>query len=137
MGEGLALGRDAVRVGEVGRARFGHVLDRDDDLQVELLGDARIDDLALPLGADEEPSYPLQRPLRCGETDPLEQRGGSPEPPRCCSETLPDSLTRCSSRSSVSARCDPRFDWATAWISSTITASVVAKISRTPEESIR
>ena len=64
--------------------------------------------------------------------------GGSAEPPRCCSaEPSPDALTRCSSRSSVSARCDPRFDWATAWISSTITASVVAKISRTDEESIR
>ncbi len=33
--------------------------------------------------------------------------------------------------------CAPRFVWATAWISSTITASVVARISRTFDDSIR
>ena len=37
---------------------------------------------------------------------------------------LAGALDEWSSRSSVSARCEPRFDWATAWISSTITASV-------------
>ena len=35
-------------------------------------------------------------------------------------------------RSSVSARCAPRLVWATAWISSRITVSVPAKISRAP-----
>ena len=40
------------------------------------------------------------------------------------------SVPRRSSRSSVSARCEPRFDGATAWISSTITASTPPRISR-------
>ena len=37
-----------------------------------------------------------------------------------------------SSRSSVSARCEPRLEGATAWISSTITASMPPRISRAP-----
>ena len=41
VGEGLALGGDAVGAGEGGSARVGHVLDRDDDLQVELLRSGR------------------------------------------------------------------------------------------------
>ena len=39
--------------------------------------------------------------------------------------------TMWSNRSRVSARCDPRLVWATAWISSTITASTPVRISRT------
>ncbi len=45
--------------------------------------------------------------------------------------------TSCSSRSSVSARCAPRFDCATAWISSTITHSASRRNSRAREVSMR
>ncbi len=72
VGERLALGRDALGVGEVRGARFGHVLDRDDDLQVELLGDPGVDDLALPLRPDQELRDPLQRALRRREADALD-----------------------------------------------------------------
>jgi len=53
------------------RPRLAHVLDRDDDLEVELLSAPGIDDLALALGADEELRDRLQRPLCGRETDPL------------------------------------------------------------------
>ena len=103
MGQGLSLGGHALRVGEVGGPGFGHVLDRHDDLQVELLRDPRIDDLALPLRPHEELRNPLQRPLRRREPDALDAldraRGsgeGSTEPPRCCSAEssprLPDQV---------------------------------------------
>ena len=52
-----------------------------------------------------------ERPIRCGSSPPFE-------------------VTPCESRSSVSARWEPRFDCATAWISSTITASTPVRISR-------
>ncbi len=45
--------------------------------------------------------------------------------------------TRWSSRSRVSARCAPRLVWATAWISSTITASTLVRISCAREVSMR
>ena len=37
----------------------------------------------------------------------------------------------------MSARCEPRLEGATAWISSTITASTAPRISRAPELIIR
>ncbi len=49
----------------------------------------------------------------------------------------PFEVTRCERRSRVRARCAPRFDCATAWISSTITASAPVRISRAPEVMIR
>ena len=49
----------------------------------------------------------------------------------------PALLTWLSSRSSVRAKCDPRLVWATAWISSTITASTPVRMSLTEELSIR
>ena len=55
------------------RAGVGHVLDRHDDLEVHLLGDARVDDLALAARADEEVGDPLQRALRRREADPLKR----------------------------------------------------------------
>ena len=77
MGEGLALGWGAILAGEGGGAGVGHVLDRDDDLQVELLGAAGVDDLAVASGADEEPGDPVQRSLGGGEAYALEVvRGG-------------------------------------------------------------
>ncbi len=58
-------------------------------------------------------------------------------PIRWRSTVGPCSATRCERRSRVSARWAPRFDWATAWISSTITASAPVRISRAPEVMIR
>ena len=129
MDERLALGRDAVPVGEAGCPGFRHVLDRDDDLQVELLGDPGVDDLALATGPDQEPGDPLQRPLRRREPDPLQ--------PGRVALALVVGAASCSRRSRVSARWEPRLLCATAWISSTITASALVRISRAPEESIR
>ena len=63
------VGAVAPLVGE--RARLDHVLDRHDDLEVELLGLRGVDDLALAAGPDEEVADPLERPLRRGEPDPL------------------------------------------------------------------
>ena len=68
----------------------------------------------------------------------------SREPEATDRPALPDAgaagllvLTSLESRSSVSARWAPRFDWATAWISSTITASTPVRISRTAEVIIK
>ena len=55
-------------------------------------------------------------PIRCGSRPPA------------CSQA---------SRSSVSARCEPRFVAATAWISSRMIASTPVRISRAPLESMR
>ena len=72
-------------------------------------------------GADQEAAHLLQRALGGRQADPL------------------DRLARpaCSRRSSVSARWAPRLVRATAWISSTITHSAPARISRAREVSIR
>ena len=62
----------------------------------------RIDDLAIPVRSDEELRYPLQRPLRSRQPNPLDPALGNPsaeasgedstEPPRCCDgESSPDS----------------------------------------------
>ena len=68
---GLAgVGAVAALVGE--RAGLRHVLDRDDDLQVELLGLRGVDDLAIPPVTDQEPADPLQRPLGRRQADPLD-----------------------------------------------------------------
>ena len=115
--QGLAVGGVPSALGKDGRARFGHVVDGDDDLEVELLGAAGVDDPALALWADQELGYSLERALGGGEADALERA---------------QRLVRCSSRSRVRARCEPRLLWATAWISSTITASTVVRISRPP-----
>ena len=72
---------------------------------------------------DEEAADLLERVLRRRQADALRRRGRRP--------------AARSSRSSVSARCEPRLVAATAWISSTITASTPARISRACEVSIR
>ena len=92
--------------------------------QVQVLADPGVDDLAFALRADEELGDPLERALSRREADPL--RLG-----------IALAVTRCERRSSVSARWEPRLDWATAWISSTITASTPVRISRTCEVIIR
>ena len=58
-----------------------HVVDRDDDLEVELLADAGVDDLALALRADEELGDPLERALGGREADPLRLAGCPPRRP--------------------------------------------------------
>ena len=60
--------------GEVrGRAELAHVLERDDDLEVELLADPGVDELDLPPRARDEPPDLLERPLGRREPDPLER----------------------------------------------------------------
>jgi hypothetical protein len=56
------------------RVRLGHVLNGNDDLQVELLALAGVGDLAPSLRADQELRNPLQGALRGGEADPLRVR---------------------------------------------------------------
>ena len=53
------------------RSGLRHVLDRDDDLEVEVLAYAGVDDLALAPRADEEVRDALQRALGRREPDPL------------------------------------------------------------------
>ena len=77
------------------------------------LRDAGVDDRHLARGADEEAADLLERALGGAEPDALDALR---TPPR-------RSATSASRRSSVSARCAPRLECATAWISSTITAS--------------
>ena len=62
---------DVLTEGRVG-ARLAHVLERDDDLEVELLAGARVDELDRPAPANE-PSDLLERPLRRREADALER----------------------------------------------------------------
>ena len=95
-------------------AGLRHVVDRDDDLEVERPSArpaSTIVDLAVRPGAAEEPGDRLERALGGAEPDPL--RGLDPSRP----------AIRCSSRSRVSARWAPRFEPAIAWTSSTITCS--------------
>ena len=106
VGVGLALGGDALGVGEVRRAGLAHVLDRHDDLQVELLGDPGIDDLALALRADEELRDPLQRALRRGEADPL-QRVRFGRSPRAAPASAPGASRAWTGRPRGSRRRSP------------------------------
>ncbi len=121
---GAALGRARCEAG------FGHRLDGHLDAQVEGLAGTRVDDRDLAVGPDQEAADLLQRALGGAQADPLHVRARAGRPGR---------LVRWSAcrRSSVSARCEPRFEWATAWISSTITASTSAQVSRAREVSIR
>ena len=54
------------------RAELAQVLDRDDDLEVELLAGARVDELDRPATGDE-PADLLERPLGRREPDPLQR----------------------------------------------------------------
>ena len=81
---------------------------RDDDLEVELLARARVDELDRAVAGDEAADL-LERPLRRREAD----------------RAAPAARASASSRSSESARCAPRFVPATACTSSTITVSTV------------
>ena len=101
------------------------------DLQLELLAHAGVDDrdrarapLALPVDgpAAEEAGDLVERTLGRGEPDALGRTA---------------SRAARSSRSSDSARWAPRLVAAIAWISSTITCSTDARISRALDVSIR
>ena len=107
-------------------AQVAHVLDRDDDLDLERLADAGVHD-ARPGGARPGADHPprkratsssgrcvADRPMRCGGV-----------------------VVISSSRSSDSARWAPRLVGARAWISSTITTSTPASVSRAEDVSIR
>ena len=105
-------------------AEARHVLDRDDDLELERLAGAGVDDRDLAAVADpaEEPGDRLERALGRAEADPLEGSGGAPSGAAVA--------RRRSRRSRLSARCAPRFVPAIAWTSSTITCSTPRRISR-------
>ena len=75
-----------------------------------------------------------ERPIRC---TPSGRLGRPSTSSLAWSSSGSPCFTRRSNRSRVSARCDPRFEGATAWISSTITASTPVRISRAPELIIR
>ncbi len=64
----------------MGAPGLGHVLDRDDDLEVELLLVARVDNRALALWPDQELGNPLKRSLRRGKADPLHPQVGETSP---------------------------------------------------------
>ena len=73
---GRGCGRPPLVVGG-----FAHVLDRDDDLDLERLADAGVDDgdrarLARRAEAAEEAGDLLERPLRGRQPDPLRRAGG-------------------------------------------------------------
>ena len=110
----------ADRAGRLRRRLLGldHRLDRHVDLQVQRLAHAGVDDRARPRRGPtmKRPTSSsgfcvADRPIRCGSR------------PSACSAAR---------RSSVSARCEPRFVAATAWISSRMIASTPVRISRAP-----
>ena len=103
-----------------GRAELAQILDRDDDLEVELLARAGIDERDRPAAGDEAADL-LQRTLRRGEPDPLD-RPCPPAPRR---------------RSTLIARCEPRFVPAIACTSSRISVSTERSMSRACDVSIR
>ena len=96
--------------------RRAHVLDGDDDLDLERLADAGVDDGDRP-GRRPSPKPPRKRAISSSG------RWVADRPMRCGGR----SRDRCSSRSRVRARWAPRLVAARAWISSTITASTLAQ----------
>ena len=110
----------------------GHVLDRDDDLELERLASAGIDDRHVAAGPDaaEEAGDRLERALGRAQADPL---GWTP----LVAAVASPFVTRWSRRSSVRARWAPRFEPAIAWTSSTITCSTPLRTSRAWLVSIR
>jgi hypothetical protein len=71
-----AFVEDAFRI----RAGLPHVLDRHDDLEVELLRHTRVDELDVPAARDEATDL-LHRPLRGREADALERPVDEPLEP--------------------------------------------------------
>ena len=116
-------------VGRQDLAERRHVVDRDDDLEVERLARAGIDDLDLAVRPDaaEEPGDRVERPLRGGQADPLAWARQSPS----------GAARARSRRSRLRARWAPRFVPAIAWTSSTMTCSTPRRTSRAALVSIR
>ena len=114
--------RVALHVRELGVGiRLAHVLHRHVDLQVQRLAHAGVHHPALAPAAHQEAARP--RPAGSGwPTGRCAARGA-----RSCAPGA----------RGVRARCAPRLVRATAWISSTITASTPSRISRACEVSIR
>ena len=121
---GTAGGRPAGRLLD-DLAEVAHVLDRHHDLDVERLAHAGVDDGDRPgppgrLEAAEEAGHLLQgrwvadSPMRCGGRSQM-----------------------ASSRSRLRARWAPRLVGASAWISSTMTASTPRSVSRALDVNIR
>ena len=106
-------GRRAARPSPVGCAELGHVLDRDDDLELDRL---------LRTAA----ARPHRRAGRRGSGRPP-RPGGRSRTARCAGRA---GRAAASSRSSDSARCAPRLVPATACTSSTITVSTPRSDSR-------
>ena len=109
-----------------GAPELGHVLDRDDDLDLERLAVPGVDDRdgagsRSAVWPAEEPRDLVERALRGRQADALRRRVGAAR----------------SSRSSESARCAPRLVAASAWISSTITQRTLRSVSRACDVSIR
>ncbi len=75
------------------------------------------------------------RSPRAGSAWRSARSAGRPTPP--ARSTGCAARTSASRRSRVSARCEPRLEWATAWISSTITVSTPSSIERAWEVRIR
>ena len=102
------------------RRQLAHVLDGDDDLEVELLAHARsTSSISRPVPATKRP---ISSSGRCVAESPMRWKGRS---------------TSRSSRSSESARWAPRFVPATACTSSRITVSIPRRFSRACEVSSR
>ena len=100
-------------------AEAAQVLDGYDDLQLQRLASAGVDDrdAAALADATQEPGDRLERALRRRQPDPL-------------GRARPASATSRSRRSRLRARCAPRFVPAIAWTSSTMTCSTPASMSR-------
>ena len=98
-----------------------HVVDRDDDLEVERLARAGVD--------DRRPRGPARRRRGTGRSSRA-AAGWRDRPIRCGGAAPRGRRRRRSRRSRVSARCAPRFVPAIAWTSSTITCSTPRRTSR-------
>ena len=111
-----------------------HVVDGDDDLEVERLARAGVDDLDLAIGAGaaEEPGDRVERPLRRRQADPLGGRAGVVR-----RRPVAAPARSASRRSRLRARWAPRLEPAIAWTSSTITCSTPRRTSRAALVSIR
>ena len=107
-------------------AEVGHVLDRDDDVDLERLADAGVDDRDRARRVGRRRSPPRKRATSSSG------RWVADSPMRCGGRAVISS-----SRSSESARWAPRLVAAMAWISSTITVSTPTSVSAADDVSIR
>ena len=114
------VGRRPASYAAPGSRELGHVVDRDDDLEVELLARAGVDDRDRP--------RPVVGRGRRGTA--RSRRADAASPRGRCAAAAGSAIA--SSRSRDSIRCAPRLVGASAWISSMITYSTRAQRSRAP-----